>query len=63
MKLASIKQETRRIENKKREDRIREMTEAYKRAINDVSKQASTELEASFKGLLDELEKAEKKDE
>ena len=63
MKLASIKQEARRIENKKREDRIREMTEAYKRAIGEVSKQASAELEESFKGLLDELEKAEKKDE
>ena len=62
-KLASIKQEARRIENKKREDRIREMTEAYKRAIGEVSKQASAELEESFKGLLDELEKAEKKDE
>ena len=61
-KLASIKQEVRRVENKKREDRIREMTEAYKRAISEVSKQASTELEESFKGLLDELEKAEKKD-
>jgi len=62
-KLASIKQEVRRAENKKREDRIREMTEAYKRAIGEVSKQASAELEESFKGLLDELEKAEKKDE
>ncbi len=61
-KLASIKQEARRIENKERENRIREMTEAYKRAISDVSKQASVELEESFKGLLDELEKAEKKD-
>lgn len=60
MKLASIKQEERRIENKKREDRIREMTEAYKRAINDVSKQASAELEESFKGLIEELEKSEK---
>lgn len=62
-KLASIKQTAKKVENKKREDRIREMAEAYKRAIDEVSKQASVELEESFKGLLDELEKAEKKGE
>lgn len=57
MKLAQIKHDVRRVENKKREERIREMTEAYKRAINDVSSQASKELEESFKGFIDELEK------
>ena len=57
MKLAQIKQDVRRVENKKREERIREMTEAYKRAINDVSNQASKELEESFKVFIDELEK------
>jgi len=39
------------------------MTEAYKRAINDVSNQASKELEETFKGFIDELEKNIEKDE
>lgn len=57
MAVVKAKQDARRAENKAREERIREMTEAYKRAINNVSEEASKDLKRSVEDFLTELEK------
>ena len=56
LKLASIKQEIKRAENKKREERIREMAEAYRRAIDKIAKQTADDLNYDIQTMLDKLE-------
>ena len=58
-KISSIKQAEREAENKKREDRIREMAEAYKRAIKAISDEAAEGLRKDLDELIDMLEKNE----
>ena len=56
-KISSIKQAEREAENKKREDRIREMAEAYKRAIKAVSDEAAEGLRKDLDELIDMIGK------
>ena len=58
----AINQAARERDNDLREGRIREIAEAVKRALNDISQQASDEIIDSLKLLADKLDEVERED-
>ena len=60
LRISSAKQELRKLEIKQREDKIKIIVEAFKRATKEISEEAQSELKAGFEELINELEKATK---
>ena len=58
-KLAKIRKDSRLAKEKQRENRIREMADAYKLAFSEVSKEAVSDFEKSLNDIVKELEAKE----
>lgn len=58
--LAQKKQDARKAENRKCENRIRDVIEAYKRDVDDATTRTSKEIEETFRTMLGGLENGQK---